>query len=176
MSNIHTTCKAKPLTSPSSALSACYNTFVLYVEGHLTTKSDVYSFGVVLVELLSGRRAIDKNRPQGEHNLVEWAKPYLSNKRKVFNIMDNRLNGQYPQIEAQKVALLALQCLSNSSKFRPNMNQVVTSLDQLQNLTKKQQPVQKRSRQSLRRAKQRSLEESANDVSYPKPSVSPLKV
>ncbi|KAL1330757.1 hypothetical protein AAHE18_12G133100 [Arachis hypogaea] len=63
--------------------------------GHLTSKSDVYSFGVVLLEMLSGRRAIDKNRPSGEHNLVEWAKPYLSNKRRVFRVMDTRLEGQY---------------------------------------------------------------------------------
>ncbi|KAI0509826.1 hypothetical protein KFK09_010423 [Dendrobium nobile] len=105
--------------------------------GHLTTKSDVYSFGVVLLELLSGRRAIDKNRPHGEHNLVEWARPYLLNKRKVFSIMDNRLDGQYARTEAQKVASLALQCLSRNSKFRPSMNQVVSSLAQLQNSRKK---------------------------------------
>ena len=30
--------------------------------GHLTTRSDVYSFGVVLLELLTGRLAIDKTR------------------------------------------------------------------------------------------------------------------
>ncbi|KAG0466562.1 hypothetical protein HPP92_018142 [Vanilla planifolia] len=52
--------------------------------GHLTAKSDIYSFGVVLLEMLSGRRALDKNRPSGEHNLVEWAKPYLTNKRRIF--------------------------------------------------------------------------------------------
>lgn len=31
--------------------------------GHLTSKSDVYSFGVVLLELITGRRAMDKKRP-----------------------------------------------------------------------------------------------------------------
>lgn len=147
--------------------------------GHLTTKSDVYSFGVVLLELLSGRRAIDKNRPQGEHNLIEWAKPYLSSKRKVFSIMDNRLDGQYPRIEAQNAASLALQCLSSNYKFRPNMNQVVSSLDQLQNSTKKQQLVLKRISQSHgdspHRTRQRSSQDSANSkVPYPRPSVSPL--
>ncbi|KAK1572028.1 hypothetical protein Q3G72_026489 [Acer saccharum] len=71
--------------------------------GHLSAKSDVYSFGVVMLEMLSGRRAVDKNRPSGEHNLVEWAKPYLANKRKIFRIIDNRLEGQYSLEGAHKL-------------------------------------------------------------------------
>ncbi|KAH7550058.1 hypothetical protein ACOSP7_024812 [Xanthoceras sorbifolium] len=101
--------------------------------GHLTAKSDVYSFGVVLLEMLSGRRAIDKNRPSGEHNLVEWAKPYLANKRKIFRIIDSRLEGQYTLEGAHKAATLALRCLSTESRFRPNMSDVVTVLEQLHN-------------------------------------------
>ncbi|CBI20734.3 unnamed protein product, partial [Vitis vinifera] len=31
--------------------------------GHLTTMSDVYSFGVVLLEVISGKRSMDKTRP-----------------------------------------------------------------------------------------------------------------
>ena len=40
--------------------------------GQLTLKSDVYSFGVVLLEIITGRRAIDNSRAAGEHNLVAW--------------------------------------------------------------------------------------------------------
>lgn len=40
--------------------------------GHLTLKSDVYSFGVVLLELITGRRAIDTTRPVREQNLLAW--------------------------------------------------------------------------------------------------------
>lgn len=40
--------------------------------GQLTLKSDVYSFGVVLLELITGRRAIDTTRPYQEQNLVSW--------------------------------------------------------------------------------------------------------
>ncbi|KAI9195404.1 hypothetical protein LWI28_014527 [Acer negundo] len=101
--------------------------------GHLSAKSDVYSFGVVMLEMLSGRRAVDKNRPSGEHNLVEWAKPYLANKRKIFRIIDNRLEGQYSLEGAHKAAILTLQCLSIESRFRPNMSDVVTLLEQLHN-------------------------------------------
>ncbi|OAY79093.1 Protein kinase APK1A, chloroplastic [Ananas comosus] len=99
--------------------------------GHLTSKSDVYSFGVVLLEMLSGRRAIDKNRPHGEHNLVEWARPYLTHKRKIFRVLDTRLEGQYSLSGAEKVASLAVQCLSTEAKQRPAMDEVVSALEQL---------------------------------------------
>lgn len=100
-------------------------------EGHLTKKSDIYSFGVVLLELMSGKRSFDKNRPSGEHNLVEWAKPYLSNKRKISQVMDPRIEGQYSLREVWKAAHLASQCLSVDSKFRPNIDEVVRSLEHL---------------------------------------------
>ncbi|CAN1846815.1 Probable serine/threonine-protein kinase PBL10, partial [Linum perenne] len=99
--------------------------------GHLTARSDVFSFGVVLLEMLSGRRAIDKNRPSGEHNLVEWAKPYIGNKRKVFKILDNRLEGQYTMEVAFKAASLALRCISIEAKLRPSMEEVVRILEEI---------------------------------------------
>lgn len=40
--------------------------------GQLTLKSDVYSFGVVLLEILTGRRAIDTSRNAREQTLVSW--------------------------------------------------------------------------------------------------------
>ena len=42
--------------------------------GQLTMKSDIYSFGVVLLELITGRRAIDPSAPSTDHNLVAWVK------------------------------------------------------------------------------------------------------
>ncbi|URE22208.1 STYKc [Musa troglodytarum] len=42
------------------------------ITGQLTKMSDVYSFGVVLLELITGRRAIDLNRPKREQHLVHW--------------------------------------------------------------------------------------------------------
>lgn len=111
-------------------LELCF--IVSILSGHLTAKSDVYSFGVVLLEMMSGRRAIDKNRPQGEHNLVEWARPYLTHKRKIFRVLDTRLEGQYSHVGAQTVATLALECLSYEAKMRPSMEAVVTILEELQ--------------------------------------------
>ncbi|KAL3628638.1 putative serine/threonine-protein kinase pbl10 [Castilleja foliolosa] len=100
--------------------------------GHLTARSDVYSFGVVLLEILTGKKAIDKNRPTGEHNLVEWAKPYLTNKRRIFRVLDTRLEGQYSIEKVMKASNLALQCLCMDARSRPSMDEVVTALEQLQ--------------------------------------------
>ncbi|KAF4360880.1 hypothetical protein CsatB_018886 [Cannabis sativa] len=100
--------------------------------GRLTAKSDVYSFGVVLLELLSGRRAVDKTKVGIEQNLVDWAKPYLGDRRKLFRIMDTKLEGQYPQKGAYTAATLAMQCLLNEAKLRPKMADVLSTLEQLE--------------------------------------------
>ncbi|RVW44031.1 Serine/threonine-protein kinase RIPK [Vitis vinifera] len=76
-------------------------------KGHLTAMSDVYSFGVVLLKLLTGRRSMDKTRPNREKNLAEWARPQLNDSRKLTRIMDPRVEGQYSEAGAQKAAALA---------------------------------------------------------------------
>ncbi|KAL7173568.1 hypothetical protein ACSBR2_032933 [Camellia fascicularis] len=45
--------------------------------GQLTFKSDIYSFGVVLLEIITGRKAIDNMRPTAEQNLVAWVSKLL---------------------------------------------------------------------------------------------------
>lgn len=85
----------------------------------------------MLLELLSGRRAVDKTKVGVEQNLVDWAKPYLSDKRKLFRIMDIKLEGQYPQKAAFTAATIAVQCLSHEAKLRPRMSEVLTTLEEL---------------------------------------------
>lgn len=143
--------------------------------GHLTTKSDVYSFGVVLLEMLSGRRAIDKNRPSGEHKLVEWSKPFLANKRKVFRVMDNRLDGQYSIEVAQKVANLALRCISLEPKFRPKMVEIVKEIEQLQDLYNTDANHKKtRSSSRQRRRSAGDVGNKVTNAAYPRPSATSI--
>ncbi|VVA20143.1 PREDICTED: probable [Prunus dulcis] len=102
--------------------------------GHLTSKSDVYSFGVVLLEMLVGRRSMDKNRPNGEVNLVEWARPHLGDRRRFYRLVDPRLEGRFSIKGAQKALQLAARCLSRDPKARPQMSEVVEVLKPLPTL------------------------------------------
>ncbi|KAL1803902.1 hypothetical protein ACET3Z_032549 [Daucus carota] len=101
--------------------------------GHITMKSDVYSFGVVLLEILTGRRVNDRNRPKAEQDLVAWAKPHLHSKRKFSRVMDPQIEGQYPRKEAFQASCLVLACLSYDLKSRPDAKEVVEVLQKLQN-------------------------------------------
>ncbi|KAE8669601.1 putative receptor-like protein kinase [Hibiscus syriacus] len=102
--------------------------------GHLTSKSDVYSFGVVLLEMLTGRRSMDKTLPNGEHNLVEWARPYLAERRRFYQLIDPYLQGQFSIKGAQRAIQMADHCLSRDPKSRPLMSEVVEALKPLPNL------------------------------------------
>ena len=99
--------------------------------GHLTAKSDVYGFGVVLLELLSGRKAVDKSRPPREQSLVDWARPYLTDARRLDRVMDPALAGQYSSRAAHKAAAVAHQCVALNPKSRPHMSAVVDALEPL---------------------------------------------
>lgn len=46
--------------------------------------------------------------------------------------MDARIEGQYTLRKAMKVANLAIQCLSVEPRFRPKMDEVVRTLEELQ--------------------------------------------
>ncbi|KAJ9145896.1 hypothetical protein P3X46_028224 [Hevea brasiliensis] len=96
--------------------------------GNLYIKSDVYSFGVVLIEMLTGLRAIDRKRPSGQQDLVQWVKPLLNNKRRLRSIMDSRLEGKYSAKDAAEIALLAVKCLNYDPIFRPSMKEVSETL------------------------------------------------
>ncbi|KAL8459362.1 hypothetical protein ACS0TY_036739 [Phlomoides rotata] len=96
----------------------------------LTEKSDVYSFGVVLVELLTGRKAVSKDRPEDERSLAHFF--LIVMKRGVlFNVLDDNVaTGRNTEV-VSKVAVLAERCLNVRGDERPFMKEVAMELERL---------------------------------------------
>ncbi|XP_022743438.1 putative serine/threonine-protein kinase [Durio zibethinus] len=97
------------------------------LSGHLTRKSDVYSFGVLLLEIMSGRTAIDFDVEQGEFFLVEKAwDMYKSNK--LVQLVDPvlLLNGSSFSVqEVVQFLKVGLLCVQEKCGLRPYMSEAI---------------------------------------------------
>ncbi|XP_062087659.1 inactive protein kinase SELMODRAFT_444075-like [Humulus lupulus] len=96
--------------------------------GQITEKADVYSFGVVLVELVTGRKAVDLNRPKGQQCLTEWARPLLEDYA-IDELIDPRLGNQFSEQEVYCMLHAASLCIRRDPQSRPRMSQVLRVLE-----------------------------------------------
>ncbi|KAJ6711630.1 PROLINE-RICH RECEPTOR-LIKE PROTEIN KINASE PERK4 [Salix purpurea] len=98
--------------------------------GKLTAKSDVYSFGVVLLELISGRRPVDRTQSCIDDSIVDWARPLLKQALEDGNldaVVDPKLQ-DYDFNEMTQMIRCAAACVRRSGRFRPRMSQIVLAL------------------------------------------------
>ncbi|XP_024023471.1 putative serine/threonine-protein kinase [Morus notabilis] len=121
------------------------------ISGRLTRKSDVYSFGVLLLEIVSGRSAVDFDLQLGEHYLVEKAwEMYKSDK--LIDLVDSNITNtiysanfssdldgeeekdhqdqeedQEEEEEEEAVHFLkvGLLCVQENSRLRPTMSMAI---------------------------------------------------
>ncbi|KAF1896798.1 hypothetical protein Lal_00034499 [Lupinus albus] len=101
------------------------------IVGRASLESDVFSFGVVLLELISGRHPIHKSTGK-EESLVIWAVPRLRDSRRVITeLVDPKLNGNFPEEEVQIMAYLAKECLLLDPDTRPTISEVVQVLSSI---------------------------------------------
>ncbi|KAL8537719.1 hypothetical protein ACS0TY_012749 [Phlomoides rotata] len=96
--------------------------------GQITEKADVYSFGVVLVELITGRKAVDLARPRGQQCLTEWARPLLETYA-IDELIDPRLRSNYTEYQVNCMLHAASLCLRRDPDVRPRMSRVLRILE-----------------------------------------------
>ncbi|XP_024173003.1 probable serine/threonine-protein kinase PBL21 isoform X2 [Rosa chinensis] len=101
------------------------------MSGKLTLKSDIYSFGVVMLELITGKKAIDNTMKQGEQNLVAWSRPFLKDRRKFVQLVDPLLQGRFPTRCLHHAVAITAMCLQEQPTFRPLISDIVVALEYL---------------------------------------------
>ncbi|KAI3863885.1 hypothetical protein MKW98_031477, partial [Papaver atlanticum] len=94
------------------------------MHGIVDEKTDVFAFGVLLLELITGKRALEDNT---EQSLVMWAKPFLE-KNEFRELVDPSLGDSYDRQQLNHVASAAALCIQHSSILRPRMSQIVPLL------------------------------------------------
>ncbi|XP_070016495.1 LRR receptor-like serine/threonine-protein kinase RGI5 isoform X4 [Nicotiana sylvestris] len=96
---------------------------------NITEKSDVYSYGVVLLEILSGRSAIEPQIGDGLH-IVEWVKKKMGSFEPAVTILDSKLRALPDQMvqEMLQTIGIAMFCVNSSPSERPTMKEVVALL------------------------------------------------
>ncbi|CAA7048317.1 unnamed protein product [Microthlaspi erraticum] len=94
----------------------------------LTEKSDVYSYGVVLLEIITGRTAVDEGK-----NLVEMCQRFFATKSRHKDLVDQRIkisvdedDGLKKQLEA--AVTVVRMCTEKEGRSRPSIKQVLRML------------------------------------------------
>lgn len=93
----------------------------------LSTKNDIFSFGVLLLEIVSGRKAIDVEKSPS--SIVEWAAP-LMERRMWKEMVDPRV--ALPAREASTVVRflsVAARCVQAKEDDRPSIFEVVNEME-----------------------------------------------
>lgn len=98
----------------------------------VSDKADVYSFGVVLLELLSGKRSLDRSFSDfgNGFNIVTWAKMLIKEGRSS-ELFTPELWEMGPEEQLLGMLKLASSCTVEILALRPSMKQVVDTLKQL---------------------------------------------
>ncbi|CAA6675299.1 unnamed protein product [Spirodela intermedia] len=92
--------------------------------GKASESCDVYSFGILLLELVSGKKPVEKLSHAEKRTISDWALQLVWEKN-FAAVADPKLNGDFVEAELRRIVLVALVCAQNRQEKRPTMIQVL---------------------------------------------------
>lgn len=92
--------------------------------GKVSESCDVYSFGILLLELISGKKPIERLGTGEKRTIVEWAAP-LVYEGNLDELVDPRLEGRFDSSELKRLVQAASMCAQSAAENRPTMLDVL---------------------------------------------------
>lgn len=89
----------------------------------LTEKSDIYSYGVLLLELVTGRRAIQDGK-----NIIDWFQKFLSSDARLHELVDPAIANAFDFEQLQVVIEIVRRGTHREGRMRPSIKQVLRML------------------------------------------------
>ncbi|XP_059283841.1 G-type lectin S-receptor-like serine/threonine-protein kinase SD2-5 isoform X2 [Lycium ferocissimum] len=97
----------------------------------ITEKVDVYSFGVVILEIICGRKNLDRHQDEDDMHLLSLFKRKAEEKQLWEMVDKNSIDMQLHREEAVEMMKIAAWCLQSDYTKRPSMSLVVKVLQGL---------------------------------------------
>lgn len=89
----------------------------------LTEKSDIYSYGVVLLEMVTGRRAVEEGK-----NLVESSRMLMESDAGLTELVDPKIKDSFDLDQLQTVMAVIRWCTQKEGRSRPSIKQILRLL------------------------------------------------
>ncbi|CAL9748348.1 unnamed protein product [Musa acuminata subsp. burmannicoides] len=97
--------------------------------GQSSEKTDVFGFGILLLELITGRTALEFGKSVNQKGtMLDWVKK-IHQEKKLELLMDKNLKHNYDRIELEEMVKVALLCTQFHPRHRPKMSEVVRMLE-----------------------------------------------
>ncbi|KAI7731733.1 hypothetical protein M8C21_021624, partial [Ambrosia artemisiifolia] len=96
--------------------------------GKTSKQSDVFSFGVVALEIVCGRKSINRKAQEKQIWLPGWVWE-LYGTHTLLEAVDPRLSLEFDEDEVKRLMIVGLWCVHPDSRLRPSMRQVIQVLN-----------------------------------------------